>query len=78
MTRTIWEGEKVVEAVQRNKRIFRLNTWFRFEGGFYGMGTPVQPIKKLVNSGLLGWPLKVTLNQSTGFNWKHNWSGRPT
>ena len=76
MTRTIWEGEKVVEAVQRNKRIFRLNTWFRFEGGFYGMGTPVQPIKKLVNSGLLGWPLKVTLNQSTGFNWKHNWSGR--
>ncbi|MGA0408572.1 MAG: Gfo/Idh/MocA family oxidoreductase, partial [Limisphaerales bacterium] len=76
MTRTIWEGEKVVEAVQRNQRIFRLNTWFRFEGGFYGMGTPVKPIKKLVNSGLLGWPLKVTLNESTGFNWKHNWSGR--
>ena len=76
MTRTIYEGEKVVEAVQRNKRIFRLNTWFRFQSGFYGMGTEVKPIKKLVESGLLGWPLKVTLNQATGFNWKHNWSGR--
>jgi len=76
MTRTIYEGEKVVEAVQRNKRIFRLNTWFRFRSGFYGMGTEVKPIKKLVESGLLGWPLKVTLNQATGFNWKHNWSGR--
>ena len=42
------------------------------------MGTPVQPIKKLVNSGLLGWPLKVTLNQSTGFNWKHNGVDAPT
>jgi len=41
MSRTIYEGEKVVEAVQRNGRIFRLNTWFRFESGFYGMGTPV-------------------------------------
>ncbi|MDA0749844.1 MAG: Gfo/Idh/MocA family oxidoreductase [Verrucomicrobia bacterium] len=76
MTRTIYEGEKVVEAVQRNKRIFRLNTWFRFQSGFYGMGTEVKPIKKLVESGLLGWPLKVTLNEATGFNWKHNWSGR--
>jgi predicted dehydrogenase len=31
MTRTIAEGRKVIEAVQRNKRIFRINTWFRFE-----------------------------------------------
>ncbi|MBT3597316.1 MAG: Gfo/Idh/MocA family oxidoreductase [Verrucomicrobia bacterium] len=76
MTRTIYEGEKVVEAVQRNKRIFRLNTWFRFRSGFYGMGTTVEPIKKAVQSGMLGWPLKVTLNQATGFNWKHGWSGR--
>ncbi len=75
MTRTIYEGEKVVEAVQRNKRIFRLNTWFRFRSGFYGMGTTVEPIKKAVQSGMLGWPLKVTLNQATGFNWKHGWSG---
>jgi predicted dehydrogenase len=77
MSRTIYEGEKVVEAVQRNGRIFRLNTWFRFEGGFYGMGTPVKPIKKLVQSGMLGWPLTATLGAHTGFDWKLSaWSGR--
>jgi myo-inositol 2-dehydrogenase/D-chiro-inositol 1-dehydrogenase len=76
MTRTIGEGKKVVEAVQRNDRIFRLNTWFRFQGGFYGFGTPVAPIKKLVESGLLGWPLKATVSGITGFNWKFMWSGK--
>lgn len=75
MTRTIGEGKKVMDAVQRNGRIFRLNTWFRFRDIFYGMGTPVKPIKKLVENGVLGWPLKVTINESTGFNWKFNWSG---
>ncbi len=76
MTRTIGEGKKLVEAVQRNGRIFRLNTWFRFEGRYYGFGTTVKPIKKLVESGMLGWPLKVTVNAATGFNWKMNWSGK--
>ncbi len=77
MSRTIGEGRKVVEAVQRNGRVFRLNTWFRFQGGFYGMDTTVKPIKKLVDSGLLGWPLKVTVSGVTGFSWKLDmWSGR--
>jgi len=76
MSRTIGEGQKVVEAVQRNGRIFRLNTWFRFNDTFYGMGTPVAPIKKLVESGMLGWPLKVTVGETTGFGWKFFWSGR--
>ncbi|MCF7956847.1 MAG: Gfo/Idh/MocA family oxidoreductase [Phycisphaerae bacterium] len=77
MARTIGEGKKVVEAVQRNGRIFRLNTWFRFQGGFYGMNTTVKPIKKLVESGMLGWPLKVTVNSHTGFDWKIGmWSGK--
>ncbi|MEX0772184.1 MAG: Gfo/Idh/MocA family oxidoreductase [Balneolales bacterium] len=76
MTRTIAEGEKVVEAVQRNGSIFRLNTWFRFRANFYGMNTTVKPIKKLVENGALGWPLKVTVNESTGFDWKFVWSGR--
>src|SRR5690606_13199468 len=71
-----WEGQKVVEAVQRNERIFRLNTWFRFSSTFYGFGTTVTPIKMLVNSGLLGWPLKATVNATTGFDWKFFWSGR--
>ena len=76
MTRTIGEGKKVVDAVQRNGRIFRLNTWFRFSGQFYGFGTTVQPIKKAVENGLLGWPLKVTVSGVTGFNWKFNWIGK--
>ena len=76
MTRTIGEGKKLRDAVQRNGRIFRLNTWFRFSGGYYGFGTTVRPIKQIVENGLLGWPLKVTINGATGFNWKHGWSGK--
>ena len=75
MTRTIGEGRKVIAAVQRRGRIFRINTWFRFENDFYGFGTAVQPIKKLVNSGLLGWPLRVVVGAATGFNWKFYWQG---
>ncbi|WP_018614703.1 Gfo/Idh/MocA family oxidoreductase [Segetibacter koreensis] len=76
MTHTIGEGKRLVEAVQRHGRIFRLNTWFRFEDIFYGMGTTVKPIKKLVESGLLGWPLKVTVGRRTGFDWKFYWVGK--
>ncbi len=76
MTRTIAEGQKVVQAMARNATIFRINTWFRFHGDFYGFGTTVHPIKKLVQSGLLGWPLKVTVSEQTGFEWKFFWSGR--
>lgn len=76
MTRTIGEGQRVVEAVQRYNRIFRLNTWFRFKDTFYGLGTDVKPLKKLVDSGMLGWPLKVTVSGATGFAWKFFWTGR--
>ena len=48
MTRTIGEGKRVEEAVKRNARVFRLNTWFRFKDTFYGLGTDVKPLKKLV------------------------------
>lgn len=76
MTKTIGEGKRVVEAVQQHGRIFRLNTWFRFSDRFYGMNTTVKPIKKLVDSGLLGWPLKVTVSIHTGFDWKFYWVGK--
>src|SRR4030043_1753508 len=76
LTRTIGEGLKVVEAVQRNGRIFRVNTWFRFQDAFYDLGTPVTPVKKAVAHGLLGWPLKVTVSGVTGFEWKFLWSGK--
>lgn len=76
MTRTIGEGKKVVEAMQQHGKMFRLNTWFRFKDNFYGMGTPVKKLKKVVDSGALGWPLKVTISGITGFNWKFYWVGK--
>jgi predicted dehydrogenase len=76
MTRTIGEGKRVVEAVQQYKRMFRINTWFRFEDNFYGMKSTVKQIKKLVESDLLGWPLTVTVSKTTGFDWKFYWVGK--
>lgn len=67
MTRTIGEGKRVQEAVQQYGRIFRLNTNTRFENS---------TVKKLVNSGFLGWPLTVTLGSQTGFDWNFNWTGK--
>lgn len=76
MTRTIGEGIKVKEAIRRTGRMFRVNTWFRFQSEWYGAGTTVAPLKKLVDSGMLGWPLKITLGSSTGFDWKQeDWDG---
>ena len=76
MTRTIGEGKRVVEAMKRYNRVFRLNTWFRFTDTFYGLGTTVEPLKKFVASGMLGWPLKVVVSGSTGFTWKFFWVGK--
>ncbi len=76
MTRTIGEGKKVVEAVNAHGRMFRLNTWFRFKDNFYGLGTDVKPLKKVIDSGILGWPLKVTVSGITGYDWKFYWSGK--
>src|SRR5512143_2019199 len=75
LTRTIAEGRALVETVRRTGRVFRVNTWFRFSGGFYGFGTDVKPIKKVVQNGLLGWPIKATVSATTGFDWKFYWSG---
>jgi predicted dehydrogenase len=76
MTRTIGEGKRVKEAIAQHGNIFRLNTWFRFQDNFYGMNVPVQKIKKLVDTGMLGWPLKVTISKHTGFDWKFYWVGK--
>ena len=76
MTRTIGEGKRVVEAVKRNGRIFRLNTWFRFTDTFYGLGTQVEYLKKLIESGMLGWPLTVRVSGANGFAWKFFWVGK--
>ena len=76
MTRTIGEGKRVREAIAQHGNIFRLNTWFRFNDPFYGLGSPVKPLKKLIDSGMLGWPLKVTISKHTGFDWKFYWVGK--
>lgn len=76
MTRTIGEGEAVVAAMAKHGRIFRLNTWFRFQDNMYGMGVPAKPVKKAVQAGMLGWPIKATLSASTGFDWKFYWVGK--
>ena len=34
MSRTIGEGLAMVREVEKQERIFRLNTWFRFQSGF--------------------------------------------
>ncbi|MEW6358448.1 MAG: Gfo/Idh/MocA family oxidoreductase [Planctomycetota bacterium] len=70
MTRTIAEGRHVVDAVQRNGRMFRLNTWFRLYSDLYGLGCTAKPLKKIVSHGLLGWPITARISPSQGFVWK--------
>lgn len=78
MSRTIGEGLKMIQAVEKHNRIFRLNTWFRFQSGFYGMRVPVEMIKKAIMNDMFGWPLKITVSAATGFDWKLGmWSGKP-
>ena len=77
MTRTVGEGKRVMEVVKAQKRMFRLNTWFRFQSTFYGFGTTVEPIRQVVENGLLGdGPIKCTFGAGQGFSWKFGWSGR--
>ncbi len=77
MTRTVGEGKRVMELVKANGRMFRLNTWFRFQSTFYGFGTTVEPIRQIVENGLLGkGPVKCVFGEGQGFTWKFGWSGR--
>ena len=77
MTRTVGEGKRVMEVVKAKKRMFRINTWFRFQDTFYGFGKPVEPIRQGVENGILGdGPLKCTFGTGQGFSWKFGWSGR--
>lgn len=76
LTRTIGEGITLAKEVQKFGRIFRVNTWFRMTDTFYGFGRTAREIKKVVDSGMLGWPLKATVSASTGFGWKFYWSGK--
>ena len=77
MTRTVGEGKRVMDYVKAKGRMFRLNTWFRCQGGFYGFGTTVKPIRQVVEGGVLGkGPLRCVFGAGQGFSWKFYWSGK--
>lgn len=77
MTRTIAEGLKVIDAVQKNGRMFRINTFSRYNPDYYDSGIEVRQLKRLVEAGVFGWPVKMTIGKATGFTWKLDlWSGR--
>ena len=78
MTRTIGEGRRVIEAVQKYQRIFRVNTWFRFDERYYSVQKPSKQIRKAVAAKLFGWPLKMNIgNNLVGGGWKLKmWAGR--
>ena len=77
MTRTVGEGVRVRDYVKAKGRMFRLNTWFRYTDPFYGLGTPVKPVRQVVENGLLGkGPLKCVFGAGQGFSWKFYWSGK--
>ena len=76
MTRTIAEGKRVMDVVAETKRMFRLNTWFRFQNNYYGFGTPVAPVKQVMDAGLIGkGPFTVVIGEGQGFTLKFGWSG---
>lgn len=78
MTRTIGEGIKVVETINKTGRMFRVNTSSRFGGNWYDSGMSAPNIKRLVQAGLFGWPVKMYIGKATGFDWKlDQWSGQP-
>ena len=77
MTRTVGEGIRVRDYVKAQKKMFRLNTWFRFQDPYYGFGTEVKPVRKIVENGLLGkGPVKCVFGAGQGFSWKFFWSGK--
>ena len=77
MTRTVGEGIRVRDYVKSKGKMFRLNTWFRFKDPYYGFGTPVKPVRQVVENGLLGkGPLTCVFGAGQGFSWKFFWSGK--
>ncbi|HEV8606434.1 MAG TPA: Gfo/Idh/MocA family oxidoreductase [Tepidisphaeraceae bacterium] len=68
MHRFIREGPRMIAAAVKFGRILQINTQGRRLWTRHG---------KLVESGALGWPLKIYLGKSTGFEFKvKDWSGK--
>lgn len=85
LTRTIGEGLALADVVGQARVPFRVNTWFRLNAtDYYGVG-PAREIRRLVASGVLGWPLTFRVASAPGgdsgsireIHWKAaQWSGR--
>jgi hypothetical protein len=74
MTRTIGEGIKLVETCRRNGTIVRINTYARVSGNTQSStGVNIFDAYRLIDSGLLGTPLTVTVAAGTGYDWKLTW-----
>jgi len=78
MSRTIGEGIAMVKAVEEQEKIFRLNTWFRFRGNYYGLKRPASEAWKVVHHKLLGdGPYTFHLGSAFVGNWKlGQWAGK--
>jgi myo-inositol 2-dehydrogenase/D-chiro-inositol 1-dehydrogenase len=75
VSRSIYEGQRMIETINRYGRMYQVNTHFRF-GNYYQYGASKR-IRKLIMSGLLGKPLTARVMRETGFNWKvSQWTGR--
>ncbi len=74
-TRTIGEGQAVIEAIERYGRVYQVNTHGRAHN-YYRYGSS-RRLRKLIASGRLGSPLTVRLGPQQGITWKVKmWSGR--
>lgn len=70
MHKFIAEGQAVMSAIERTKRMFQIGTYGRFSESS-------QQLRRLVASGKLGSPLTVRISPAQGYNWKvKEWSGR--
>ena len=74
-----WHGLMAIEAAKAGKDIWCEKPMTRTIGEGKRLMEAVKQnnrIKKLVDSGLLGWPLKVIISGATGFTWKFFWVGK--
>ena len=54
-----------MEYIKAKGRMFRLNTWFRFQNPFYGFGSPVRHVRKVLEGGVLGdGPVRCVFGRS--------------
>jgi myo-inositol 2-dehydrogenase / D-chiro-inositol 1-dehydrogenase len=70
MSRTIGEGIAMVKAGGKHERMFRINTWFRFQAGFYGMRVPVSDAQESGHERPARLAAQGHRFRRTGFDWK--------